>query len=375
MPACRARSVAFEPPAPAWAIIRAPRETRRRAGWASTMTINKTISVIRGDGIGPEIMSATLRVLDALGCGLQFEFAEAGLVALEQHGDLLPASTLEAIRRNGAALKGPLTTPVGKGFRSINVTLRERFDLYANVRPVKSFPGTRARYEDVDIITVRENTEGAYLAADSMISDDRSRAESKIVITRKGSERVTRYAFELARSTHRRKVTLVHKANILKTVSGLFLDTAREVATQYPDIACEEMIVDAACMKLVMDPHQFDVIVTTNLFGDILSDLCAGLVGGLGLAPGANIGMDTAIFEAVHGSAPDIAGRGIANPCALLLAAAQMLTWLGRPDLAQRLQSAIAAAIAAADRTTPDLGGDGSTDTFADAIIERLAAG
>lgn len=375
MPACRARSVAFEPPAPAWAIIRAPRETRRRAVWASTMTINKTISVISGDGIGPEIMSATLRVLDALGCGLQFEFAEAGLVALEQHGDLLPASTLESIKRNGAALKGPLTTPVGKGFRSINVTLRERFDLYANVRPVKSFPGTRARYEDVDIITVRENTEGAYLAADSMISDDRSRAESKIVITRKGSERVTRYAFELARSTHRRKVTLVHKANILKTVSGLFLDTAREVATQYPDIACEEMIVDAACMKLVMDPHQFDVIVTTNLFGDILSDLCAGLVGGLGLAPGANIGMDTAIFEAVHGSAPDIAGRGIANPCALLLAAAQMLTWLGRPDLAQRLQSAIAAAIAAADRTTPDLGGDGSTDTFADAIIERLAAG
>ncbi len=375
MPACRARSVAFEPPAPAWAIIRAPRETRRRAVWASTMTINKTISVISGDGIGPEIMSATLRVLDALGCGLQFEFAEAGLVALEQHGDLLPASTLESIKRNGAALKGPLTTPVGKGFRSINVTLRERFDLYANVRPVKSFPGTRARYEDVDIITVRENTEGAYLAADSMISDDRSRAESKIVITRKGSERVTRYAFELARSTHRRKVTLVHKANILKTVSGLFLDTAREVATQYPDIACEEMIVDAACMKLVMDPHQFDVIVTTNLFGDILSDLCAGLVGGLGLAPGANIGMNTAIFEAVHGSAPDIAGRGIANPCALLLAAAQMLTWLGRPDLAQRLQSAIAAAIAAADRTTPDLGGGGSTDTFADAIIERLAAG
>lgn len=338
------------------------------------MTIDKTISVISGDGIGPEIMSATLRVLDALGCGLQFELAEAGLVALEKHGDLLPVSTLESIRRNGVALKGPLTTPVGKGFRSINVTLRERFDLYANVRPVRSFPGTPARYEDVDIITVRENTEGAYLAADSMISDDRSRAESKMVITHKGSERVTRYAFELARSSHRRKVTLVHKANILKTVSGLFLDVAREVAAHYPDIACEEMIVDAACMKLVMDPHQFDVIVTTNLFGDIISDLCAGLVGGLGLAPGANIGTDVAIFEAVHGSAPDIAGRGIANPCALLLAAAQMLTWLGQPDLAQRLQLAMAAAIAAADRTTPDLGGVGSTDTFADAIIERLAA-
>ena len=337
------------------------------------MKVNKTISVISGDGIGPEITSAALRVLDALDCGLQYEFAEAGLAALEKHGDLLPESTLESIRRNGAALKGPLTTPVGKGFRSINVTLRERFDLYANVRPVRSIPGTRARYEDVDIITVRENTEGAYLAADSMISDDGSRAESKMVITRKGSERVVRYAFELARSAGRRKVTLVHKANILKTVSGLFLDVAREVAGQYPDISCDEMIVDATCMKLVMDPQQFDVIVTTNLFGDIISDLCAGLVGGLGLAPGANIGKDIAIFEAVHGSAPDIAGRGIANPCALLLAAAQMLTWLGQPDLARRLQSAIAATIAAADRTTPDLGGSGSTDRFADAIIERLA--
>jgi isocitrate dehydrogenase (NAD+) len=337
------------------------------------MTANRTISVISGDGIGPEIMSATLRVLDALACGLSFEFAEAGLTALERHGDLLPASTLESIRRNGVALKGPLTTPVGKGFRSINVTLRERFDLYANVRPVLSIPGTRARYRDVDIITVRENTEGAYLAADSIISADGSRAESKIVITRKGSERVTRYAFELARRAGRRKVTLVHKANILKTVSGLFLDVAREVAGQYPDIACEEMIVDATCMKLVMDPQQFDVIVTTNLFGDIISDLCAGLVGGLGLAPGANIGADTAIFEAVHGSAPDIAGRGIANPCALLLAAAQMLVYLERPDPARQLQSAITAAIGAGDRTTPDLGGSGTTESFAEAIIERLA--
>jgi isocitrate dehydrogenase (NAD+) len=337
------------------------------------MTANRTISVISGDGIGPEIMSATLRVLDALACGLSFEFAEAGLTALERHGDLLPASTLESIRRNGVALKGPLTTPVGKGFRSINVTLRERFDLYANVRPVLSIPGTRARYRDVDIITVRENTEGAYLAADSIISADGSRAESKIVITRKGSERVTRYAFELARRAGRRKVTLVHKANILKTVSGLFLDVAREVAGQYPDIACEEMIVDATCMKLVMDPQQFDVIVTTNLFGDIISDLCAGLVGGLGLAPGANIGADTAIFEAVHGSAPDIAGRGMANPCALLLAAAQMLVYLERPDPARQLQSAITAAIGAGDRTTPDLGGSGSTESFAEAIIERLA--
>ncbi|HET6591813.1 MAG TPA: isocitrate dehydrogenase [Xanthomonadales bacterium] len=338
------------------------------------MTSSRTISVISGDGIGPEIMAATLHVLEALDCGLQFEFVEAGLGALEKHGDLLPAATLESIRRNGVALKGPLTTPVGKGFRSINVTLRERFDLYANVRPVVSIPGTRARYENVDIITVRENTEGAYLAADSRISDDGARAESKMVITRKGSERVTRYAFELARSAGRKKVTLVHKANILKTVSGMFLDVAREIAAQYPDIQCEEMIVDATCMKLVMDPEQFDVIVTTNLFGDIISDLCAGLVGGLGLAPGANIGQEEAIFEAVHGSAPDIAGRGIANPCALLLAAAQMLDHLDQQERAQRLRAAIAATIAAADRTTPDLGGSGSTHAFADAIIERIRA-
>lgn len=334
--------------------------------------MSQTVTVISGDGIGPEIMEATLRVLDALDCGLEYEFAEAGLRALETRGDLLPGETLESIRRNRVALKGPLTTPVGKGFRSINVTLREKFDLYANVRPVVSVPGTRARFQDVDIITVRENTEGAYLAADARTSECGTSAESKIVITRKGSERVARYAFELARSEGREKVTLVHKANILKTVSGLFLEVARSVAQEFPDIRCEEMIVDATCMKLVMDPQQFDVIVTTNLFGDILSDLCAGLVGGLGLAPGANIGKEAAIFEAVHGSAPDIAGRKIANPCALLLASAQMLTHLGMADRSERLRKAIADTIQAGDRITPDLGGEGSTDSFADAIIERL---
>ena len=336
--------------------------------------MSKTISVIQGDGIGPEIMEASLRVLDALDFGFEYEFVEAGLPALEKHGDLLPEPTLESVRRNGVALKGPLTTPVGKGFRSINVTLREIFDLYANVRPVVSMPGTRARYEDVDIITVRENTEGAYLAADAMVTEDRSRAESKMVITRKGSERVTRYAFELARDAGRRKVTLVHKANILKAVSGLFLEVAREVAAEYPDVECEEMIVDATCMKLVMDPHRFDVIVTTNLFGDIISDLCAGLVGGLGLAPGANIGRNAAVFEAVHGSAPDIAGKGVANPCALLLAAAQMLGHLGQGERAQRLRGAIRSTIGAGDRTTPDLGGSGTTASFADAIIQRVVA-
>ena len=334
--------------------------------------MSQTISVISGDGIGPEIMKATLRVLDALDCGLEYEFVDAGLGAMEKHGDLLPAHTLDSIRKHGVALKGPLTTPVGKGFRSINVTLREMFDLYANVRPVVSVPGTRSRYEDVDIITVRENTEGAYLAADARVHEDGNTAESKMIITRKGSERVTRYAFEMARVAGRKRVTLVHKANILKAVSGLFLDVARDVAAEYPDIECDEMIVDATCMKLVMNPQQFDVIVTTNLFGDIISDLCAGLVGGLGMAPGANIGHDAAIFEAVHGSAPDIAGQKIANPCALLLAAAQMLTHLDMEDRAQRLRAAIAATIKAGDRTTPDLGGTGHTDAFADAIIERV---
>ena len=333
--------------------------------------MSQTITVISGDGIGPEIMEASLRVLDALDCGLDYEFMDAGLGALESQGNLLPEPTLDSIRRNGVALKGPLTTPVGKGFRSVNVTLREIFDLYANVRPVVSVPGTRARYDDVDIITVRENTEGAYLAAEAKTSECGTSAESKIVITRKGSERVTRYAFELARRAGREKVTLVHKANILKTVSGLFLEVAREVAADYPDIRCEEMIVDATCMKLVMDPQQFDVIVTTNLFGDIISDLCAGLVGGLGLAPGANIGRDAAIFEAVHGSAPDIAGKNIANPCALLLAAAQMLTHLDMADKAARLRNAITAAIGAGEGTTPDLGGSGTTQTLADAIIAR----
>jgi isocitrate dehydrogenase (NAD+) len=334
--------------------------------------MSKTITIIPGDGIGPEIMKATLRVLDALGADLSYETVQAGLAALEQDGDLLPDTTLESIARNRVCLKGPLTTPVGKGFRSINVTLRKEFDLYANVRPVLSMPGTKSRFEDVDIITVRENTQGAYLAADSRTSEDGQTAESKMVVTRAGCERITRYAFEMARREGRRKVTIVHKANILKMVSGMFLDVARQVAADYPDIDSGEMIVDATCMKLVMDPWQFDVIVTTNLFGDIISDLCAGLVGGLGLAPGANIGEHAAMFEAVHGSAPDIAGQGIANPGALLLAAAQMLSHLEREDLATRLRAAIRATLADRDRTTPDVGGQGSTASMADAIIERL---
>jgi isocitrate dehydrogenase (NAD+) len=318
-------------------------------------------------------MSATLRVLDALDAGLEYEMVEAGLVALEKEGELIPERTLQSIRKNSICLKGPLTTPVGKGFRSINVSLRKEFDLYANVRPVISMAGTRSHFEDIDIITVRENTQGAYLAADSKLSDDGEQAESKMVVTRSGCDRITHYAFELARREGRKKVTIVHKANILKTVSGMFLDVAREVAKEYPDIEAEEMIVDACCMKLVMNPWQFDVIVTTNLFGDIISDLCAGLVGGLGLAPGANIGKNAAMFEAVHGSAPDIAGQKIANPCALMLGAAQMLSHLGMEERAKKLRTAIRNTLNDGDRVTPDVGGNGTTQSMTDAIIDRLS--
>jgi len=296
------------------------------------------------------------------------------MVALEKHGELLPAATMDAIHRHRIALKSPLTTPVGEGFSSINVELRKRFDLYANVRPAISFPNTKSRYENIDLITVRENTEGAYIGEGQALSTDGQTATLTQRVTRRGSERIVRYAFDLARRVGRKKVTVVHKANILKSTSGLFLRTAREVALQYPDITCNEMIVDNTCMQLVMKPEQFDVIVTTNLFGDIISDLCAGLVGGLGLAPGANIGTEAAIFEAVHGSAPDIAGKGVANPCALLLGAAQMLDHLGKAELGNRLRSAIRDAMADKDSLTPDLGGSGSTTSFANAIAARVAA-
>ena len=334
--------------------------------------MNKTITVIRGDGIGPEITDATLRILEALDCGLDFEFVSAGLAAMEQHGSLLPAGTLESIARTRVALKGPLTTPVGEGFSSLNVELRRRFDLYANVRPALSFPNTRSRYSEIDLLTVRENTEGAYRSEGQTLSADGEMAQSLIQVTRRGSERIARYAFDLAKRTGRKRITIVHKANILKTTSGLFLRTAHAIARDYPEIEVNDMIVDNACMQLVMNPHQFDVIVTTNLFGDILSDLCAGLVGGLGLAPGANIGTDAAIFEAVHGSAPDIAGKGVANPIALLLAAALMLDHLGLPAAALQLRAAITATLTAKDRLTRDLGGSSGTSDFTDALVSRI---
>lgn len=330
------------------------------------------VTVIPGDGIGPDIVAATLRLLDALECDFAYDRAIAGQTALDQGLDLVPQETLDMIEKNTVALKGPITTPVGKGFRSVNVTLRKHFDLFANLRPALSIPGVRSRYDNVDILTIRENIEGIYSGEGQMVSDDGERAELRSVITRKESKRLMRFAYEAAQRLGRRKVTVVHKANIMKSTSGLFLSVARSVAEEYPNIEHEEMIVDNCAMQLAMNPHRFDVIVTTNLFGDIISDLCAGLVGGLGLAPGANIGEDAAIFEAVHGSAPDIAGRGVANPCALLLASAQMLTHLGMAERAQRLRGAISAAIRAGEGVTPDLGGDGGTASFADAIIARL---
>ncbi|AVJ55653.1 NAD-dependent isocitrate dehydrogenase [Idiomarina sp. OT37-5b] len=330
------------------------------------------ITVIPGDGIGPDIVESAIQIMNKAGCDFEYEYVEAGLTALEKTGELLPQATLDAIERNGITLKGPLTTPVGEGFTSINVSLRKHFGLYANLRPVKSFKGTQARYDNIDIITVRENTEGMYSGLGQKVSDDGSEAEAMSKITRAGAERIVRFAYELAEREGRKKVTAVHKANILKSTSGLFLKVAREIGEEYPNIESAEMIVDAACMRLVMNPEDFDVIVTTNLFGDIVSDLCAGLVGGLGMAPGANIGENCAIFEAVHGSAPDIAGKNLANPSSVILASVQMLEYLGMSDKADKIVKALADVIESGDRTTRDLGGSHGTTDFTQAVIERL---
>ena len=332
----------------------------------------QTITVIPGDGIGPSIIDAAIKVLDKAGCGFNYEFADAGLAALEKHGELVPQETIDLIEKNKITLKGPLTTPVGEGFTSINVTLRKQFKLYANLRPVLSFKGTKARYENIDILTVRENTQGMYSGIGQTVSQDGTQAEATSIITRDGAEKILTFAYETARKEGRKKVTAVHKANILKSTSGLFLKVAREVAARYPEIESTEMIVDNCCMQLVMNPEQFDVIVTTNLFGDILSDLCAGLVGGLGMAPGANIGEDCAIFEAVHGSAPDIAGKNLANPTSVILASLQMLEYLEMGDKAEKIRNALIDVIATGDRTTHDLGGTHGTTDFTDALLERL---
>ena len=333
------------------------------------------VTLIPGDGIGPSITDATLRVLAAAGADITWDRQLAGMAAVTAAGDPVPDATLDAIDRSKVALKGPLETPVGEGYRSINVALRQRFDLYANVRPVYTIiPG--GRYENVDIVLVRENTEGLYIGIEHYVrigDDPRAVAESLAVITRFGSERIVRYAFEYAASRGRKKVTLAHKANILKASSGLFLDVGREIAKEYEGrVEFEEVIIDALAMKLVLNPERYDVIVTTNLFGDILSDLLAGLVGGLGLAPGANIGTTAAMFEAVHGTAPDIAGKGVANPSAVLLAACLMLEHLGDAERARRIREALVATIREKKTVTRDLGGTASTDQFTDAVIARL---
>jgi len=334
------------------------------------------ITLIPGDGIGPEITDATIKVLDATGLKFTWDHQIGGMAAVAATGDPLPEATIASIQRTHLALKGPLTTPVGGGFRSINVALRKEFELFANVRPAKTIvPG--GRFDGIDIVLVRENLEGLYIGQERWVErdgDPHGQAESVAVVTRKASERVIRYAFEYAVKHRRQKVSIVHKANILKNTSGLFLEIGREIAKEFEGrVAMNELIVDNCAMQLVMRPEQFDVIVTTNLFGDILSDEISGLVGGLGLAPGGNIGTSAAIFEAVHGSAPDIAGQGIANPSALILAAAMMLDHLGEAAAGDRVRRAIIATLVADGVRTRDLGGTASTGEFGDAVARRVA--
>ena len=332
------------------------------------------VTLIRGDGIGPEVVDAAVRVIEATGAEIAWEPRDAGACAVPLHGAPLPPQTLESIQRTRLCLKGPLATPTGGGYASVNVALRREFDLYANVRPARTFAGLSTRYDKVDLVVVRENTQGEYSGIEHYIDPTRSAAEAISIITRFGCDRIVRFAFEFARAHRRKRVTLVHKANILKMTSGLFLQVGREIATMYPDIAFSDLIVDNTAMQLVRDPSRFDVIVTTNLFGDILSDLTAGLVGGLGLVAGANIGESAAIFEAVHGTAPDIAGRGIANPTAVILAGAMMLDRMGQRDLAVRLEGAVRRVVARGRDLTPDLGGEGTTEGFAQRVVEEMEA-
>lgn len=332
--------------------------------------MRQIVTMIPGDGIGYDISKAVRRIIDASGAAIDWEVVEAGEALIPQYGTPLPDHVLESIRKNKIALKGPITTPVGGGFRSVNVTLRKELDLYANVRPAKSFPNIITRYEDVDLIIVRENTEDLYVGVEHKVGDDA--AESIKIITRKASERIARYAFELAKRENRKKVTAVHKANILKLSDGLFLESVRKVAEEYPEIQFEDVIVDAMCMKLVQDPSAFDVLVMPNLYGDILSDLCAGMVGGLGVAPGANIGTEIAVFEPVHGSAPPIANQNIANPLALLTSGVMMLKHLGQMEAADKIMAAVTEVLAEKTALTADLGGNTGTSEFADAIIAKL---
>jgi isocitrate dehydrogenase (NAD+) len=329
-----------------------------------------TITLIPGDGIGPEVSSAVVRIIEASGAAVEWETKYAGAQALEKFGSTLPEDLLESIKRNKVALKGPITTPVGKGFTSVNVGLRQALDLYANLRPVRALPNVPCRYPELDLVVVRENTEDLYAGLEHVVVP--GVVESLKIITEKASTRIARYAFEFARREGRKKVTAVHKANIMKLSDGLFLECFRNVSRDYPEIEADDKIVDNACMQLVMRPEQFDVMLLENLYGDIVSDLCAGLVGGLGLVPGANIGEHGAVFEAVHGSAPDIAGQNIANPTALLQSGVLMLRHLGEREAAERVERAMLKVYREGKVRTRDVGGTARTNEFARAVVEAM---
>lgn len=328
------------------------------------------VTLIPGDGIGPEVAKAARQVLDAAGVKIEWHEQQAGAEVINRFGTPLPQETLDSVRRDGIALKGPIGTPIGSGFRSVNVELRQKLDLYANFRPTRSVRGVKSHYKDVDLIVLRENTEGLYSGLEHIVVP--GVVESQRVITAKASERIIQAAFTIARKHQRKKVTVVHKANILKLSDGLFLEVAREIARQIPEIEYEESIVDATAMKLVLNPHQFDVLVMENLFGDIISDLTSGLIGGLGVAPSGNIGEKYAVFEAVHGTAPDIAGKNIANPTALILSGALLLQHLEEHEAAERVRNAVNKILGEGKTITPDLGGSAKTDEYVDALIKEM---
>ncbi|PIO48346.1 MAG: isocitrate dehydrogenase (NAD(+)) [[Chlorobium] sp. 445] len=332
--------------------------------------MSHTITLLPGDGIGPEITHAVKRIIAATGVKIEWEEYLAGKAAVEKYGDPLPQAVLDSILRNKVALKGPLTTEVGKGFKSVNVQLRKTLNLYANLRPVKTLPGAGAKYEGVDIVVVRENTESLYAGIENEIAPGVIQASK--VITREASTRIAKFAFEYARTHHRKKVSAIHKANIMKLADGLFLKCCQEVSQDYPELQYDEVIVDNCCMQLVLNPQRFDVMVLENLYGDIVSDLCAGLVGGLGVVPGANIGTEASVFEAVHGSAPDIAGKGIANPTAMLLSAVMMLQHINEHHAAERITSAIYRVMGEGKVRTPDLKGHATTEQYADELIKYI---
>ena len=331
------------------------------------MPAARRVSVIPGDGIGPEVVGATVRVLQALDAPLEFEYCDAGAEAFKKHGTNLPRSTVESVMRTGVGLKGPTGTSIGTGPASANVALRKELDLYANLRPVKSLPNVKTRFDQVDLIVVRENTEDLYAGLEHIVVP--GVVESLKVITERASLRIARFAFEFARKQSRKKISAVHKANIMKLSDGLFLECCRRVARGYPEILYEEVIVDNLCMQLVINPNRYDVLLLENLYGDIVSDLCAGLVGGLGVVPGANLGERCAVFEAVHGTAPDIAGKGIANPTAMMLSAVMMLRWLDLPVEADRLERGLMRVYERKEARTRDLGGTASTQEFASAVV------